>query len=152
MKSLAALCVVLMISGWSCSSGEDPHPSVPKTHTRKIRVDTDTKKTKIAKVRASRQDSIEFTAEAGPVTIIIPTTDFEIVSSPGGAQDKIRDFTLLELDENDTATLYIPDGFPENRLDKDKDRHIWYLVICGTGADAYPGDDESPPRIIIRKR
>lgn len=149
MKFLAAICAVLVVSSWGCA--HQP-PIQPQTYKVKIKVDKETKKTKIPKVRAYRKDSIEFTAEAGPVTIIIPTADFEVESPSAGTRDKDRDWILLELEESQSAVLFVPENFPDNRHDVTKDRHIWYLVICGTGADAYPGEDESPPRIIIRPR
>jgi hypothetical protein len=149
MKFLAAMCVVFVVSGWGCAA---QGPLEPQTHKVKIKVDKKIKKTKIQKVRASRKDRIEFTAEGGPVSITIPTADFEVESSPAGKQDNVRGWILLELEENQSAVLLIPEGFPDNRHDITKDRDIWYLVICGTGPDAYPGEDESPPRIIIRKR
>jgi hypothetical protein len=149
MRFFAVMCAVLAVSGWGCAA---QGPLEPQTHKVKIKVDKKIKKTKIQKVRASRLDRIEFTAEAGPVTIIIPTADFVVESAPAGKQDDVRDWILLELEENQSAVLLIPEDFPENRHDKTKDRDIWYLVICGTGPDAYPGEDESPPRIIIRKR
>ena len=149
MRFLAAICAVLVVSGWGCAV-QDPRD--PETHKVKIKYNEKIKKTKIPKVRASRLDTIEFTAEAGPITIIIPTADFVVESSPAGTQDKVRGFTILELEKDQSAVLFVPDEFPENRHDTNQDRDIWYSVICGTGAGAYPGEDESPPRIIIRKR
>jgi hypothetical protein len=148
MRILAAICVVLMVSGWGCADQRED----PQTYKVKIKYNEKIKKTKIPKVRASRLDTIEFTAEAGPITIIIPTADFVVESSPAGTQDRVRGFTILELEKDQSAVLFVPDEFPENRHDTNKDRDIWYSVICGTGAGAYPGEDESPPRIIIRKR
>ena len=152
MRSLATICTVLVTLGWTWGCGANQEPDRPQTHKVKIKVDKKIKKTKIPKVRAHRKDRIEFTAEAGPVTIIIPTVDFVVESSPGGKHDNLRNWVVLELEENQSAVLLVPENFPDNRHDITKDRDIWYLVICGTGPDAYPGEDESPPRIIIRKR
>jgi len=152
MKSLATICAVLVTLGWTWGCSANPEPLEPETHKVKIKVDNTTKKTKIKKVLASRKDRIEFTAEAGPVTIIIPTVDFEVESSPAGKHDNLRNWILLELEENQSAVLLIPESFPDNRHDPKTKREVWYLVICGTGADAYPGESESPPRVIIRPR
>jgi hypothetical protein len=149
MRFLTAICAVLVVVGWGCTY---QRPANPQTYDVKIKVDKVNKKTKIARVVAFREDSIKFTAEAGPVTIIIPTGDFEVQKSPAESSEATQDWIVLKLEDTESAVLSIPANFPDNRHDKTKKREIWYLVICGTGADAYPGEDESPPRIIIRPR
>ena len=75
MRFLATTCAVLVTFGWTWGCSANQEPVQPETHKVKIKVDKVKKKTKIKKVVASREDTIEFTAEAGPVTIIIPTGD-----------------------------------------------------------------------------
>jgi len=152
MRFFVAMCAVLVVIGSSWSCGTSQRPERPQIHKVKIKVDKDTKVTRIKKVDAYREDSIEFTAEAGPVTIIIPTGGLVIDKSSTGTGENHGHWISLQLEENQSAVLLIPPGFPDNRHDRTKKRVIWYLVICGTGADAYPGEDESPPRVIIRPR
>ena len=150
MRSLAVMLVGAVVFASGCATNSPP--ASPQKHEVKIKVDKINKKTKIRKVRAFRKDRVEFQALDGTVTIIVPSGDLEVEKSSVGKFQDFGDWFSLTLKENETAVILVPDSFPDNRHDKTKKREIWYLVICGEGANAYPGESDSPPRIIIPPR
>ena len=150
MRNLVVTLIGAVVFASSCAMSQPP--ATPEKHEVKIKVDKISKKTKIKKVIAYRKDSVEFQALNGTVTIIIPDGNLEVEKSHKGVHQDYGDWIVLKLEENETAVITVPENFPDNRHDRAKKRVIWYLVICGEGADAYPGEDESPPKMIIPPR
>jgi hypothetical protein len=152
MRFAAVAMSVVSVFALNCAQSPSSPPSEPQKHDVKIKVDKKTKKTKIRKVTAHRRDSVEFQALEGTVTIIIPDGRLQVTQSPEGSLKNFKDWFSLKLGAGESAVILIPGDFPDNRHDKAKNREIWYLVICGEGADSYPGESESPPRMIIKPR
>jgi hypothetical protein len=150
MRSFATLFAGVAIFALGCTVASPP--AVPQKLEVKIKVDKQTKKTKIKKVEAWRKDRVEFEAQDGPVTIIIPDRDLVVNHAPKGAYQTFGDWFVLKLKASEAAIVLVPEDFPDNRHDPNKKREIWYFVICGEGADAYPGEQESPPRMIVPPR
>jgi len=150
MRFLAKFFVGVIVFAIGCAMVTPP--TSPQKLDVKIKVDKKTKKTKIKKVKAWRKDRVEFQAQGGVVTIIIPDGDLVVEQAPKGAHQDFGDWFSLQLQENQSAVILVPENFPDNRHDATKKREIWYLVICGEGADAYPGEQESPPEMIVPPR
>ena len=150
MRFLATFCVGVTILTMGCMTS--PPPDSPQKIDVKIKVDKIKKTTKIKKVTAWRRDRVEFQAQGGLVTIIIPDRDLVVEEAPKEAYQNFGDWFALKLKENESAVILVPENFPDNRHDASKKREIWYLVICGEGADAYPGEQESPPKMIVPPR
>ena len=152
MRIAAVALIGVSFFALHCAQSPSSPPTKPQKFEVKIKVDKKIKKTKVKKVTAYRKDTVEFQAEGGTVTIIIPDGHLEVTQYPDGTLNNFGDWFSLTLKAGESATIQVPEDYPENRHDKKKSREIWYLVICGEGADSYPGESESPPRMIIRPR
>jgi hypothetical protein len=129
---------------------------VKKVHERKIKVNTHTEDTRIKKIEARRGDEIEFVAEDGSIWVIIPDRELKLESRPEGAPYYETDvWFAFQLDNEQSATILVPEDLapyvsdPVNAPGVHGTKEIYYLVICGSGPDAYPATGNSPPRMII---
>jgi hypothetical protein len=61
----------------------------------------------------------------------------------------------FDLPQGQTAEIQVPETYPSlipapvEEPGITGTREIYYTVLCGSGADAYPATGTSPPRIII---
>jgi hypothetical protein len=153
IRPLAVTLITVLALGMSCALDTPPVAANPEKHPVKIKVDKVKKKTLIPPVTVERGEQIEFTAESGRVEIIIPDGRFEFVEPLPQDYTVKNTWVHFVLTPGETATISVPTDYPEipdpKHPDKDLEITIWYLVICGSGADAYTGEDTSPPRMII---
>jgi hypothetical protein len=107
-------------------------------------------------VEAQRGDTIGFTAVDGPITVIMP--DHRLVLLNPGAVKNLHQAALwyaFDLPQGQTAEIQVPETYPSFIPDPllapaiTGTREIYYTMLCGSGADAYPATGTSPPRIII---
>lgn len=127
-----------------------------RIHQREVKVDPKTRDTRIRVVEAGRGDTIRFTAVSGPITVIMPDQRL-VLRNPG----KVKNLVTAELwyafdvPQGQTAEIQVPETYPSSIPDPQSEptltglREIYYTVLCGSGADAYPATGSSPPRIII---
>ena len=73
----------------------------------------------------------------------------------GRPASKSGQSAAFDLPAGETAEIQVPELYPDFIPDPVGEpgitglREIYYTVLCGSGADAYPATGNSPPRIII---
>lgn len=127
-----------------------------RIHRRDVKVDPRTRDTRIRMVEAQRGEIIAFTAVDGPITVIMP--DRRLVLLNPGVVENLHQAELwyaFDLPKGHIAEIQVPEYYPSFIPDPVEEpeltglREIYYTVLCGSGADAYPATGNSPPRIII---
>jgi len=128
----------------------------PKVHKRDVRVDKQTKDTRIKKIDAKRGDEIEFLAADGAIWVIIPDTDLILQSEPSPAElIETNLWFAFRLEPGGAAKIRVPEDYPAYYPDPVDEpgeagtKEVYYFVICGNPPGAYPATGSSPPRMII---
>jgi len=131
-----------------------------RIHERRIKVDTETKDTRIKRIEVARGDEIEFAAEGGGIWVIIPDTDLHLIDPPeqGHSYYKTDLWFAFRLDKGQSALISVPEDYPDFEPDPVGEpgfkgtKEVYYFVICGGPGEAYPATGNSPPRMIIPPR
>lgn len=127
-----------------------------KVHRREVRVDPTTRDTRIRMVEAQRGDTISFTAREWQITVIMPDRRLVLLNPDAVKNLIVADlWYAFDLPPGNTAEIQVPENYPSlipapvEEPGITGTREVYYTVLCGSGADAYPATGTSPPRIII---